>query len=405
VIFRTLDDGRYSAAFADHGVEFYTDRLRRDRNQEIVGELTVTCGILGSRAIDGPLTAGTFNFSNLRQRDEWARRLGQRARTGNKIDWFGFLEAVCQRVQAAERDDQAPAIRLREVPLRTAEQEFEVLGLTFPRAHATIPFGDGGACKSLLALRAASELAADGTRVAFFDWELDKFVHRRRLQSINGPDMPDVIYVRCDRPLVYEQDRLKRIIRSERIEFGFFDSIGFGTDGPPEAAEHAMSYFRAIRQLGVGAWLIAHVSKAETGDQRPFGSVFWHNSARSTWNIKLASTSADGNTLSLGAFHRKSNLGRLHPAQGVSVQFDGDRVYFTRTDIASIDEFAEALPLWQRLITAVKHQPQTLAALSEDLGAKVETIDRTVRRKRELFTRITGPDGVHRIALIERRAS
>src|SRR4029453_17384318 len=133
--------------------------------------------------------------------------------------------------------------------------------------------------------------------------------------------------------------RLRRIIKKERIEYGIFDSIGYGTQGAPESAEAAMDYCRALRQLQIGAYLPAHITKSgDANDQRPFGSVFWHNSARSTWNVKLAATSADG--LSLGYFNRKNNIGRWHAAVGIHANFDGDRVYFSRVDLATVDELA-----------------------------------------------------------------
>jgi hypothetical protein len=50
-------------------------------------------------------------------------------------------------------------------------------------------------------------------------------------------------------------------------------------------------------------------------------------------------------------------------------------------------------------------RPQTLAALAEDLDAKVDTVKKAVQRHPHMFTRITGKDAVQRIALQERRAS
>ena len=58
------------------------------------------------------------------------------------------------------------------------------------------------------------------------------------------------MYACCERPLVYEVDRLQRICRDERIEFCIFDSVAFACDGPPEAAEIAARYFRAVRGTG-----------------------------------------------------------------------------------------------------------------------------------------------------------
>ena len=78
MIFKTLEDGCYLAADAECGIEFRIDRLGRDR-RALVGELSVSCGMLGTQAIDGELTAGSFNFHNIRDRDDWAKRLARLA--------------------------------------------------------------------------------------------------------------------------------------------------------------------------------------------------------------------------------------------------------------------------------------------------------------------------------------
>ena len=55
---------------------------------------------------------------------------------------------------------------------------------------------------------------------------------------------------------------------------------------------------------------------------------------------------------------------------------------------------------------ALQGQPAAhLADLADDLGANVDTLDKTVRRKTSLFTKVSGEDGITRIALVERRAS
>jgi hypothetical protein len=402
-IFRAIGEGQYQVAFPEQGIEFRVDYLRRERH-ELFCELSVACGILGARVIDGCLTIGTFNLSSPQARQTRARLLAERARARG-IDWSNLLEEVCQRVLAAERTGN-PSIVLREVPRPPAEAEFDILGLRFPKSHPAIVFGDGGTLKSYLALLIASTLAAQGIRVGYFDWELDQYTHRRRLEQITGPDMPDLRYVRCDKPLVYEATRLRRIIQQDRTEYAIFDSIGYGTQGAPESAEAAMDYCRALRQLGIGSLLVAHITKNDTGDQRPFGSVFWHNSARSTWNLKRAATSPDGQVISLAAFHRKANLGALRPALGIRVQFDGDRVTFEQIDVATIDEVAETLPLWQRIQAVVRSGPQTLAGIARELNYdKVESLDRIVRKHRNLFTKVTDADGIAKVALIERRAS
>jgi hypothetical protein len=294
---------------------------------------------------------------------------------------------------------------LRDVPRPDPDDEYDVDGFRFPKHHGTIAFGDGGTLKSYHTLETLGVLAQRGLRVALFDWELDAGAHRLRLERLFGAHMPDVRYVRCDRPLVYEVDRLRKIARDERLDFASYDSIGYACPGPPEAAEHAMAYFRAVRQIGIGSLHVAHVRQGENNDLRPFGSSFWHNGARSTWFVKLAATSPDGKRLTIGLFNRKANLSALRPAVGFEIQFDAERTSFARVNVADVTELAESLPLWQRMKSALSSGPLTLARLADDLGANVDTLDRTVRRKGGLFTRVPSADGVTRIALVERRTA
>ena len=401
-VFRVITDG-YHLAF-DHGIEFTVDRLRRERH-ELIGELSVACGVIGAKVIDGVLSVGTFNLSSPVAASHRAKLLAERARVKG-IDWSSMIEELRQHVLTHDRRG-APSINLRTVAVPAAtDPEIDLCGLSLPADHFSIVFGDGGTGKSYLALRLLSELATDGMAVGLFDWELSETTHRRRLEAINGAQMPDVRYVRLDRPLVHEVDRLRRIIRTDGIRYAVLDSIGYGTAGAPESAEAAMDFARAVRQLGIGTLALAHVTKAENGDQRPFGSTFWHNSARCTWNLKLASTSPDGDELQLAAFHRKSNLGRLRPPVGIKVAFEADRVVFVPIDATTIDEVASELPLWQRIRAVVRTGPMTLATIASEVGHdNVATIDRVVRKYKRLFTKVSSADGVTRVALVERRTA
>ena len=403
VIFRHVD-GAYWFADAEHGIEFRIERLHRDSRQELIGELSVSTGLLSARTTDdGVLCAGTFNFSFPRARDEWANRLRDLARTGNKIDFRRELEEICGRVAKEEREVGEPAVILRDVGARSSSPMFDVLGLQMPTEHPSSFFGQGDGLKSYLACEIANQQSRAGVRVAVFDWELDKHTWRERQARID-PEMPDIIYLKCDKPLVHDVDRLRRLVKNERIEWGWFDSAAYLTDGKPEDAVAAMTAFRAFRQLGVpGGNIIAH-SRREDGDAQPFGSVFWHNSFRATFNVKRASTSGDRGTVQLGIFPRKFNLGPHPPPVGLSVRFDGPRVYFERTNIAAIEELADSVPLWQRIKAVLKTGPQTLATIASELRHdNVESLDRIVRKHKTLFTKVSGADGISRIALVERR--
>src|SRR5262249_8924880 len=83
------------------------DRLRRDRG-ELIGELSVRCGLPGGIAVNGYLSVADFNFSSTRARTERAKLLKERAKTNGQPDWLSALEDLCQRVIQAERTGDPP---------------------------------------------------------------------------------------------------------------------------------------------------------------------------------------------------------------------------------------------------------------------------------------------------------
>jgi hypothetical protein len=384
------------------GICLDVDRLRREKG-ELIGELAVACDMAGAFTTNGYLNISDFNLSSVRARSERAKLLRERSNAAD-VDWFGLVDELATRSIEADRQG-APAKPLATYERSGPEASYNVHGWSLLRDHQTILFGDGGSLKSYLALYAAGVLATRGVNTLYADWELDGSAHRERLERLFGPDMPTVHYLRCDRPLTLEADRITREVRRLSTDFLVCDSIAFATGGPPEAAEHATAYARAVRQIGIGSLHLAHVNKSETGDQRPFGSSFWHNAARSTWNVKPAERSQDGDRLTIGLFNRKSNLTRLHPAMGFAFDFEKGRVHVEPVDVADVSELAENLPAHERMRRSLQRGPKTLAELADDTGESVDTLDRTVRRKKLLFTRVPSPDGITRIALAERRAS
>ncbi|MBZ5500129.1 MAG: hypothetical protein LAP85_27355 [Acidobacteriia bacterium] len=385
--FEQLAEDRYTLSLPQLEIIFDADRLRREHN-ELIGELCVRCKLPGVRTYDGVVSVADFNLSSARARSERAKLLTDRSNT-KELDWSGYLEELCQRVLGAERAGQ-PAVDLRELERPTADDAINVDGLVLPRRHPTIEFGDGGAAKSYHGLYTAGRLVQQGLSVAFFDWELAGEDHRDRLERLFGKAMPRISYARCERPLVYEADRLRRIVRDEGIDYALYDSIAFACDGPPEAAEVAGRYFRAVRQIGVGSLHIAHVSKADGADQKPFGSVFWHNGARCTYFVKLADALLDGQTISVGFFNRKANLGRLLPPIGFKIEFTSDRTYFTRENPADTPDLADKMTIRERMVYLLKGGSVTVDDLAKEIDSKPDTIRKTVKRHNRTFVLLEG---------------
>lgn len=199
--FEAAGDDRYVLRVPDLDITLEVDRLRRERG-ELVGELCARCELPGARAVNGgALSIADLNLSSARARSDRAKLLAERAKLRD-FDWIGLVEDFAQRVLCADRNGQ-PAIDLRELSRPSEDEVFDVLGLSLPRQHPTILFGDGGTGKSYIALYAAGRMAEAGASVALFDWELGGGDHRLRLEQLFPDGMPRVMYCRCDRPLVY----------------------------------------------------------------------------------------------------------------------------------------------------------------------------------------------------------
>ena len=399
----------YWIADPDTGVEYHISQLRRDRSGDLMGLLSVSSGLLGANDVDGVLSEGTFNFSSVPARAQRAKLIAYAARTNSKINFLHKLEEVCKLTTAAERRGR-PGVILKNVKPSLPDDLYTVEGWKFPKRHLTILFGPGGTMKSYLALFTLGQLAKAGVPVGFVDWELDERDHSLRDALLHGAARPDIHYLRAERPLVYELPRIQQWTHDYTLELLVCDSVAYGTAGKTEDSEAAMAYIRALRVLKCGVLAVAHVRKdgqnPSEAEKFPFGSIFWHNSARCTWFVKESESTLGDGPKKIGLFNRKMNLSAKLPAVGFAIEFDADRTRFSRIDVCDVNDLADSLPLWQRIREVVRHGPQTLATIASELSyANVESLDRIVRRQKNVFTKVSGPDGIQRIALVERRAS
>lgn len=379
------------------------DHVHAERGGEVKGEVSVYSTSRGSPEL---LHRSNLTLSGIRSRQELANYMNKRT-PGEQLDWTTFIEtAAVLTIEAFRRGE--PVVYLRDVP-PPVEAGYALHPLVL-NDEPTIWFGDGGDGKSLLALAAAAVIASGRAdilpgvtpnqkrRVLYLDFEFSASEHRNRLERICGPDMPSVLYLRCDGALTYEVDRVQRAVRDWDAQFLVIDSVAFACHDAPETSVSAQEFFRALRRVGLGALCIAHVTKSEGGDQKPFGSAFWHNGARSTWYVKRE---GEGERISLGLFNRKANTGPRFAAQGFSIGFTPDRgpISFSREDVADVPGLATRLPLIAQIIAAVKHRPMSYVELEAEIGSDHEVIRKTMKRRDGSFVQVVKEDGITRWAL------
>lgn len=397
--FRETGDGGYVLSIPSVALVLAVSQLRRERGT-LFGELTVRCGLPGARTTrgNGLIAASEFNLSSLHSRQTHAKFLGSRT-PGTGIDWLTVIEEFCQLVIEAERLGQ-PALRLDELPRPPVEEFLRVGDLLLPRSNPAILFGDGGTGKSYLALYVAGVLTTRGERVLYGDWECDADTHRGRLELLFGEAMPRVHYVRCERPLVGEVDRLRRLCAELGITYVIYDSVAFACDGPPESAEVAAGYFRAARSVVGGGLHLAHITKSEGGDQKPFGSAFWHNGARMTWVAQRIDAESNRTTLSLRLLNRKSNVGALLRPAGFRFTFGEGVTSVTPASPETLDLPPATVSAWRRMLDLLDDGPLPVKEIARRLGISTSAVDKAIARDpNSRFVKATGEDGIVRVAL------
>lgn len=186
-------------------------------------------------------------------------------------------------------------------------------------------------------------------------------------------------------PLYTIVPALKKIIREHNIGLVLVDSVASACGAEPEKAEAAAQYYNALKALNVTTLSIAHVVKTEGAKQdKAFGSVFWHNLARNTWNLQGEEDPEEDKTTlgavmgekskQLGLFHRKFNGGPKSQPINVKIVYGTNNVRFEE---GKPDYWNKDRKLEERIIALLKiNGPRTKGELYEDL---INVPDKTLK--------------------------
>lgn len=385
-------------SWAAYGVAIEFRGLRSD-GDTMTAETTVTADLPGvPRHLHGPVK---FNLLSSPTRVGLVKHLNERL----QLNWADLVETACRLAVDSHREGE-PAILLSEAP--PAPQSVYALEPLLLSDAPTIWFGDGGVGKSMLALAAACTLAGHevampfrATRqftVLYLDWEWDAWVHRDRMRQLLGAQADNcrVYYRRMAAPMHDQTTHLVEIVERYGIDYLVLDSVGMACGDDPELARSALRFSEAVRTLGIGSLWLAHVTKNGDTD-KPFGSVFWNNTARLTWFVQKAQEV--GSTVSsLGFYNRKGNSTAKLPTIGISVGWDTDRVSITRSDVSSEPDLARRMTQREQVMALLRRGPMSLSDLADELDMPKRSIAPRLTEWRAQGV-ITGDDGRWQLAV------
>lgn len=393
------------------GTSLELERLRRSGGL-LKGDLIVRTTWPGAKTIDGVLYIGELNVMASTTRKSLATYLKSRIDKEHQddLDWEGFLEEICQRVYMAERAG-APFEDTGTVD-DVSDAGFLVDPM-LPLGDLSSLFGDGGAGKGYFAVGIGVSVMTDRIvipgvvpkvtgRVLYLDYEATwKRLTQRTLRVTKGIGIAPVKfrYRRCNRPLAEMVEDITREIAEHNIVLVIVDSVGMASGGQGEsrgAEDSALRFFEAVRLLNTTVLGIDHISQARAsgtagGPPKPYGSIYKHNLARATWQLRQAKTRGE-DWISIGLFQAKANDNEPAEPLGYLVRFDkaNQTVSWTpeainENDYGSTDTVADKI---REVIQRAGH-PLTPKEIGARLtGVKPGTISGTLSKSKGVFQKV-----------------
>ena len=345
-------------------------------------------------------------------------------RSDYTLNWDWMLNCVAYKVVDLSRQSE-PIEEIASQPGLSLEPDYLLKPLLY-KGHPTVIYGDKGSTKSLLALilsyivqlpyadnRLGLTTDKNTCFVLYLDYEDEKETFRKRWTAIQngfkaiipkdkfGKDdprhkIPDdleltICYKRMTARLADAAEGLRPEIIDRHIGLVVVDSLGPAARGNLNDPEPALEYNAALRTLGVTSVTLAHSSKDPNQKRKSiFGSVFFTNLARSTWECKAESYPADNEVIA-SLEETNANLAGKHGTFGFKYTFDNstNTISVKGTELEGTT-LAGAVPLTLRIKNLLGHGAKEANELTELLDANDSSIRSALHRlsKREIIIKV-----------------
>lgn len=389
--------GIHTIRFPEQNIQVRIDRLRQHTDR-LTGEVTIRTM---SSGVPTHLHQSTVNLSSGTTRRSLAGILTKR---WGSPPWDDIIETAFVLVLRKAREGE-PAVLLKDVGMR--QRTMWRLAPYLQEKQPTLFFAEGGSGKSTMAtffcvcinLSAFTiGLEPEQGNILYLDWEADAQEVAGRIHMIErGLDLPagedNILYRRCWQALPNEIEELQRIVLDNDVSTIVVDSVGPACGGEPEKAEVVLNFFTALRSLNTTSILLGHISREQLGksqkfQRKPFGSVYWENLARSTFEVRKSQEEDDG-SMSVGIFHRKINAGRLMRPTGLKFSFTDDTITVERENVREVPDLADSMPLKDRIIECLRGGAMGTSEIAKELQVSPASIRVVANRHAEVFVRVS----------------
>jgi hypothetical protein len=314
-------------------------------------------------------------------------------------DWHNILQAsVTQVAEATMCPPEPEALNLTDNTAPT----FLVDNFLLEQAPI-LWFAPGGSGKSFLALALAICIEngwdffgdCQPANALYLDWETDIREMNRRASLLVG-GLTEVYetskekirlpgYMRMDLPLVNAIDGLIETCYNHNIKFTIIDSVAPAQSADLNSPADTTKFFTAVRKLntaGITTLMVTHVSKGEKKDgnakRTPFGSVFFENFPRLTWELRSEYDEQNKSFL-FGIFCRKSNVGKLEP-KGIRMTFLSSKVEMEYVDPEETEINDEKQTLSNLILALLEEKDMSVKEISDVLQANPGSVRTILNR-------------------------
>jgi hypothetical protein len=259
-----------------------------------------------------PIHSGNFNLYSSWATKELSKTLKELVPSLDQP--AQFVEQLKQEI--IRRHKHNPPVDVQKVKIPSYYPKF-LLEPFILKDNINMIHAPGGTGKSLIACYFATQVAQEGYKVLYLDYENPTRTHTiQRLRRI-CPRLGDKrVFVKCC-PKVRLVDGIEEIygdVKERQIDLVIVDSIAKAMVTDLNSAEAVSEFTTTLLQVPV-TWLWVHHTTKLDPDQA-YGSVFFYNDARNVWAAKKVESYSGGlRETFIQLIHKKSNFTGLYSSR------------------------------------------------------------------------------------------